>query len=438
MKHNLRFEVNRIRASIRSNVGIMLELEAPELVVDQAQRERNGVVFVVDRSGSMGNGRLELVKNTIAELMGRLSADDFLAIVSFDNEVAIDVPLTRVGDIDRAEVRRQLAQMRPGGSTNLELGYRQGLAEASNAPSGVPVRVVLLSDGHANRGNQDPGQLGQLAAAAREHLISTSTLGIGEQFDERLLTVMSEQGYGLHLAAIKVQEAVTGLEDDLKGLLSVTAREITAELTNRDFPGAVTFTVPGQAREVKRNGGTTTVFLGDLGSGEERSYLFNLVAQPAAASIAGTSVSGTVTIKLSWIDSATGESRNLELDNPVEVVVDESNWVEPARDEQVVVEMGFFRVQDVKLAAAEHVRAGRIAEAEQLLGEARANLVNYMAAPQNLSPRQARMLQDDLEELDYLTSEGGRDAEFIKRSYESALRKKMSKLDPRKKPKDNS
>jgi Ca-activated chloride channel family protein len=438
MKHNLRIEVDRIRPSIRNNIGIMLELTAPELKLENQEREPNAVVFVIDRSGSMGNGRLELIKNTLSELIGRLDSQDFLSIVTFDDQVMVNVALTRVGDLNIGDVRRELAGLRPGGGTNLEIGYREGLAEASKAPTAVPSRVVVLSDGHANQGNRDVAALGQLAAAAREHLISTSTLGIGEGFDERLLTSLSEQGYGNHLAAIKVEEAVVGLQDDLRGLLAASVRELKVELTQEGFTGSLAFSVPGPARESSREGTTLKALLGDMAAGEERSFLFNLLLQKADLQPANDIVA-SVNLSLSWIDVATGENRCLELQSPVTIVADEANWTDPARDEQVMVEMGFFRVQDAKLLAAEEARQGRHQDADRLLSEAKATLSAYMEEnPAAMSARQRRMIQSDIEEIDNLMLDSGHGEEFIKRNYESAMRMKMSRLNPRKKPEDKN
>lgn len=178
MQVDFRFEHHLVKANTTTPIGLMIECTAPAapVVTSTTVRASQGVVFVIDRSGSMGSGRLELVKQTILELLSRLNRNDFLSVVSFDDTPVVEVEMKRVSDHDMADVRRRIGDMRPGGSTNLEMGYRKGIEQAALA--GVETKIVLLSDGQANAGVVDPVLLGQLAARVTEHMITTSTIGI--------------------------------------------------------------------------------------------------------------------------------------------------------------------------------------------------------------------------------------------------------------------
>ena len=54
-------------------------------------------------------------------------------------------------------------------------------------------RILLLSDGLANVGPQSPAELGRLGAALVKENISVTTIGLGEGFNEDLMTQL---GYG--------------------------------------------------------------------------------------------------------------------------------------------------------------------------------------------------------------------------------------------------
>ena len=68
-----RLEALRIKAGEPKTLGLLVEATAPAVPEQQLNRTPQAIVFLVDRSGSMGGGRLELVKNTIGEMVGQLT-----------------------------------------------------------------------------------------------------------------------------------------------------------------------------------------------------------------------------------------------------------------------------------------------------------------------------------------------------------------------------
>ena len=61
--------------------------------------------------------------------------------------------------------------------------------------------LLLISDGHANAGVIDPEQLGAVAAKAAADGITTTTVGFGLGYDERLLKAIAAGGNGSELFA---------------------------------------------------------------------------------------------------------------------------------------------------------------------------------------------------------------------------------------------
>jgi len=84
-----------------------------------------------------------------------------------------------------------------GGSTNLAEGWLRGAEQVAShlAAEGVN-RVLLLTDGLANVGITDPAQLAAHAAQLRKRGVATSTIGVGEDFDESLLQALADAGGG--------------------------------------------------------------------------------------------------------------------------------------------------------------------------------------------------------------------------------------------------
>ena len=92
----IKIEYNCLKAEEKSALGLMFEVTAPESPADDIPkaREPKGIVFVIDRSGSMGNGRLELVKQTITDMLPRLGQEDYLSVVTFDDSARVELELT--------------------------------------------------------------------------------------------------------------------------------------------------------------------------------------------------------------------------------------------------------------------------------------------------------------------------------------------------------
>ena len=428
----IKIEYNCLKAEEKSALGLMFEVTAPESPADDTPkaREPKGIVFVIDRSGSMGNGRLELVKQTITDMLPRLGAEDYLSVVTFDDSARVELELTQIKDAKLADLVKKIGEIQTGGSTNIEAGYRFGLAEAAKAPAGVESTLVLLSDGEANRGVTDPAQLGQLAAAATEHMVTTSTIGIGEGYDETILDAMSISGTGNHFAAYRLEEAVDGLSDELDGLLKKTVANLKVEIEAIGSFNTEEFKVRkvNYLRDFKTYPGKATANLGDLASKEEKNFVFE-VTLPAQF-VENTTLIQAISVKYEYEDlvlarKVTG-GQTFELE-----VATANDYVAPAKNEDIVVELKAMRMQDIKEQAIALMRDGRELEARELIKQAGKEFEQLLDDMKNMSARNQVRMYSQLSEIDEMSSFSDR-MEFMKRGTESVNRGRKSKPDPRK------
>jgi Ca-activated chloride channel family protein len=154
------------------------------------------LALVLDRSGSMDDeGKMEYARLAAARLVDGLLPGDRFALVTFDDDAQLLVPSRRAGD--RRAIQKKLAAIQPGDSTNIYDGLKLGYAEVAKhaAPDSVN-RVLLLSDGEVTAGVQDEETFGKLVTqnAARE--IQTTAIGLGVQYDERLMLGLAQEGRG--------------------------------------------------------------------------------------------------------------------------------------------------------------------------------------------------------------------------------------------------
>ena len=430
MKVDFRFEHHLVKANTTTPIGLMIECTAPAapIVASATVRASQGVVFVIDRSGSMGSGRLELVKQTILELLSRLNRNDFLSVVSFDDTLLVEVEMKRVSDHNMADVRRRISDMRPGGSTNLEMGYRKGIEQASLA--GVETKIVLLSDGQANAGVVDPALLGQLAARVTEHMITTSTIGIGTGYDERILDALAVASTGNHFAAIELGEAVDGLTAEFDDLLNktVTNIKVTVELNARFAGTDASIRKIQYLRKFTSKNGLANAELGDMCSGEEKNFVFDLGL--SAVDFTDGSTERAARVFVEWLDLATNQEQHAQTELNVSVVKAE-DYVEPARDEDVRAELATIRLQEQKELAIQLMREGRVVEAQALMAQLGMEYERMLDEFVGMSQRsRSRMQSERSESMAYSMLQ---DDEFNKRLTESINRKRSNKPDPRKK-----
>ena len=143
----------------------------------------------------MGGAPLEEAKRCARNMIDGLAPGDRAAIFSFDDEIERVAPLTPA--TDKLALAAALAGIQSGGSTNLHGGWHAGAEELAGQLAGDDVhRVILLSDGGANAGETDLEEIARQCKVFAQRGVSTSTYGLGEQFNEQLMLAMAAAGRG--------------------------------------------------------------------------------------------------------------------------------------------------------------------------------------------------------------------------------------------------
>lgn len=197
---------------------IVIEINSqlkPELQSDAPSKNLN-LCVVIDRSGSMGGEKIETAKACCSDIVKRLSSKDLFSLAIFDNEAEVVVnPAT-----PREEVDNKIKAITTRGNTNLALGWRLGLLELQTFKTEEHInRLILLSDGEANAGETRAGILGLESSKARDLGITTSTIGIGSQFQEDILAAIAfESGGRFH--AVRDTQIDDIINAEFKGSLA--------------------------------------------------------------------------------------------------------------------------------------------------------------------------------------------------------------------------
>ena len=137
---------------------------------------------------------------------------------------------------DKPGLVAQIKKIGPRGSTALHAGWAAGAQQVLEhvAWQGLN-RVLLLSDGLANHGLTDPEAIcGEVRGMAGRQ-VSTSTIGVGDDYNEDLMGAMARAGMGNYYFVENSVQLADIFQTELQGLMATTGRR--AELTVRPGPG---------------------------------------------------------------------------------------------------------------------------------------------------------------------------------------------------------
>jgi Ca-activated chloride channel family protein len=336
-------------------VDLLIRITAP----DQPATSRNertplDVAFIIDRSGSMGGGKLDAAKAGVRVAAERLDARDRAAVVTFDHEVHVLQALTSAGPGMRQHLEHLLTFVSPGGSTNLGDGWLTGCQQIAMGaePNGSRRlrRAILLTDGQANIGIVDPDQLAMHAGHLRARGVSTTTLGFGNGFDEQLLSAMAEAGGGNFEFIRSPEQLVPFFTRELGDLLNAAATGLTVHIT---LP-------PGVRGELisllphERHGKTFVVTVGDVPAGETVDMLLHLTTGRGAI---GDQL--PVSISAEWNDARTDRNERWS-GGPIPVTRATAAAADAAkRDPDVAEKAALVRAARAQREALRLDRAGR-------------------------------------------------------------------------------
>src|SRR5262249_26253246 len=147
--------------------------------------------LVLDRSGSMAaQNKIGFAREAAAYAVQQLLPTDRVSVTIFDDQVKTLVPNT--GAEDKGRIVDLIQGVRPGGSTDLHGGWKEGGARVGKTLRGGGLtRVLLLSDGLANVGETSPDAIATAVNRLAREGVSTTTMGLGDDYNEDMLEAMA-------------------------------------------------------------------------------------------------------------------------------------------------------------------------------------------------------------------------------------------------------
>ena len=216
---------NGLVTNQRNTAEVLLRIYSHLKRPEKKQNLPLNLSVVIDRSGSMSGRPLEEAKKCAAMLVDRMTENDRLSVVTYDNRVNVVFPSSLVQR--KQEMKQSIKQLRCGGTTALYDGWSVGAEQvALNASKDCLSRVLLLSDGQANAGLTDEDVIAAHCTTMAENGVTTSTYGLSEHFNENLMTNMARSGQGQAHYGQTAEDLLDPFQEEFDLLQALLARRL--------------------------------------------------------------------------------------------------------------------------------------------------------------------------------------------------------------------
>lgn len=369
--------------------------------------------LVLDRSGSMDGEKMDNLKEAVGYVVDHLSDRDLVSIVIFDDQVETLIPSQAAKNRD--EIKSALANVIARGGTQISDGLKTGLEEVKKGFARDRVnRILLLTDG---RTWDDEELCLRLAEEAGKQGIAITSMGIGAEWNEKLLLQIAEKSNGDSHWIENPIAILDVFKSEVEGAQAVSAvnLKLTGRMNQGVKPVRVYTTTPMIADVSMKaiRGGSVAADLGSLDGRKGQTLLIELRAPKQKAGkfrlgqieatcdmpsqgVSGASVKTDLFVTFT-ADAGAAAKVNAEVMNLVEKV-------------------SAFKLQTRALTEAE---AGNIAAATQKLEAAATMLLNLGEADLAETAEQEIL---SLKKTGALTSLGTKKLEYGTRKLTQALK----------------
>lgn len=218
-------------AGFDNTLDVLVRIQAPNTPEGESkERSRLNLALAIDRSGSMAGRPLDEAKRCASFVVDKLKNTDRVSLIAYDSSIETLVPSINVED--KAILHRAIEAIDDGGCTNLHGGWLKGAEQISPHidPSTIS-RIILLSDGQANEGLTDEAEIFKQCRELADAGVTTSTYGLGSNFNETLMIGMAKNGQGNSYYGRTADDLMDPFQEELSLLEALFAKQVRASIS---------------------------------------------------------------------------------------------------------------------------------------------------------------------------------------------------------------
>ncbi|MEN3328206.1 MAG: Ca-activated chloride channel [Acidobacteriota bacterium] len=229
----------KLEAGREQTVDVLIRITPPALSPDPSTRPNwkgrpdLNLSLVLDRSGSMEGEKMTRAREAAMFCVDQILPTDRLSVVTFDDRIEVLFPSEPV--TNKQAMKDLIARVTARGSTALhEAWVRGGLTVSERMLDQGINRVILITDGLANVGITNTDEIVTQSMGLYQRGVSTSTIGIGADFNEDLLMPMAQSGGGNAWHVIEPDDMQHIFQTELEGLIAQYAHTVSLSLIPAD------------------------------------------------------------------------------------------------------------------------------------------------------------------------------------------------------------
>ncbi|HCA96771.1 MAG TPA: Appr-1-p processing protein [Cyanobacteria bacterium UBA9226] len=174
----------------------------------------------------MSGQKIQYACQAACYVIEQLLTKDRVSVTVYDDNISTIVPSTLVKN--KPEIICQIQGLQPGNMTALHGGWLQGGMEVSKHLNPEHLnRVMLLSDGLANVGETNPDVISSDVQGLAKRGVSTTTLGVGDDYNEDLMEAIAKSGDGNYYYIQSPEQLPNIFAKELLGLVSTFGTGVT-------------------------------------------------------------------------------------------------------------------------------------------------------------------------------------------------------------------
>jgi Ca-activated chloride channel family protein len=306
---------------------------------------------------------------------------DIVSVLSFADAARVVAQPARLDPETRPRFLSAITELSADGSTNMAAGLVLGHQQLLRAPATHPVRrMVLISDGQANIGASSPEELGAIAGEGLAYGVQVTSMGVGNDYDERTLNAIAVQTNGRLYHLPENQEMASVLRHEIDLLRGTLASQAAVVVT----PGDGVQILGGDEANLSQPGpgGTLVLPIGTMFRGQRREALVRLRVAPGARAGART----LVTASLHYRDVA-NEGHVQEAVARADAVAD-AGLVQSRANGRAHAIAAVYEANRAKIQAAQALSRGDVQAAQTRLDSAAASLQVASSVRQDAATQQ--------------------------------------------------
>uniref|UniRef100_A0A665UN57 Inter-alpha-trypsin inhibitor heavy chain 3 n=1 Tax=Echeneis naucrates TaxID=173247 RepID=A0A665UN57_ECHNA len=278
----INYDVNRAQSlgDIQVVNGYFVHFFAPP----DLPRVPKNVVFVIDKSGSMGGRKIAQTREALLAILNDIHEEDHFGFVEFDDKI---VPwkesLSKATTENVAEAIAYVKRIVDVGGTDINAAVLKGVdmlikdKQANRLPERSVDMIILLTDGMPNSGESHLPKIQENVRSAIGGNMSLYCLGFGNNVDYAFLDVMSKQNNGVARRIYEASDAAL----QLQGFYDEVASPLLSEVDLRYPDNTVEFVTTNHFSQLFN--GSEIVVAGRLADNDLDNFLVEVYGQGASA-----------------------------------------------------------------------------------------------------------------------------------------------------------